>query len=225
MRIILMIALFCLPVAAFAQKYRGEQLKKEKLPVEFTSAISFNPLALVMIDYTLLLGAEIRIKRNLGIVAEAGYIFASDYMETFSGGNNKVSGFIFRPSARFYVNQRNNFYLQPQIFYKQVTHHQHNWVGMDCDNGVPAYEQLMDYKMRRRVFGINSTAGFLAPLSRKQNIFLDFYFGLGLRKKSSYVVDLPNSCIDNTNRGGIVGLDDGTYPSFPLGIKLMFVIK
>lgn len=212
-------------IRADAQKYNGRQ-RDPKPSVEYLSAIHFNPFALVQIDFTILAGVEYRPKPGIGLVTEIGYIFASGYLgNDGNGAADPASGFIIRPSARFYVNDRKTFYLQPQIFYKQVTHKQSDWIGKDCVNGIPSYEAFEDYKYRRQVFGGNATAGVLVPLSRKQTSFIDFYFGLGVRYKTGKIVQQPRSCIEEDINGTVFTSEDGTFPSLPLGIKLVFAIQ
>lgn len=191
-------------------------------PVVYHSAIHLNPLALAQIDYTFLTGMEYRVRPKITIVGEAGYIFASDYISQKE--KKQAHGFIFRPSARFFVTDHKNFYLQPQFFYKSVTHQLYDWIGMMCVNGVPAFEELKQFKYRRQIFGFNATAGVLVPLSRSARSFIDFYLGLGTRSKSAKLVKEPGSCYTRKGVFGNEKNDTGTFPNLPAGIKLIFVI-
>ncbi|HEU4470300.1 MAG TPA: hypothetical protein VFR58_04390 [Flavisolibacter sp.] len=207
--------LLLLPLGAAAQQ-------RDPGP-DYTKAISFSPLALAQIDFTMMLGAEYRLRPGFSLYTDAGYIFSSAYLT--DGGNSRgASGFIIRPAARFYLRGRSLFYLQPQVFYKQVTHRLHDWLGKNCVEGVPAFEQLQDFRYRRQAYGFNGVVGALVPLSRRDRVFFDFYLGLGVRYKKNAVVKEPNCCFD---RGGFVttiNRDEGSFPSIPAGVKLVIAV-
>ena len=79
--------------------------QQSKPVVAYEKSIHFSPLALLQIDYTLMAGAEYRVRPNFAWVMEAGYIFGSAYLTDFesrSGG----SGFIIRPSIRWYMGNK-----------------------------------------------------------------------------------------------------------------------
>jgi hypothetical protein len=194
---------------------------------DYKTAISFNPFALINVDYTLMAGAEQRLNPKTVLAVEAGYIFASGYIGQRQRNQNlSERGFIIRPALKFFLNDKNSFYLQPQAFYKQVTHHVYDWLGKDVVNGVPSYEQLQNFRYRRKVVGVNAVAGVLVPLDRKGNAYIDFYLGFGVRNKSSKVVGEPHSVYNR--RGGILFGDDadnGTYPSLPGGLRFLFTIN
>ncbi|MFL5811403.1 MAG: hypothetical protein ACJ749_17905 [Flavisolibacter sp.] len=196
--------------------------QKQKQMVMYGTAIHFSPLALIQVDYTVLVGGEYRLKPNLGLVADIGYIFGSAYLDP---EDNQASGFVFRPSIRFYSGRRNNFYVQPQIFYKLVTHKVQDWLGMDCDNGVAAFQQLKEFKYRRNIYGLNATIGRVFPLDTKNRAFVDLFIGLGLRYKKSSVVGNDCSCYQPTS---ILFTeedpDNGFFPSLPGGVKLVFAL-
>jgi hypothetical protein len=218
MKKLFLLFLTCLSITVHAQHLKSA--------IDYRFAIHYNPFSLLQVDYTFLPGVEFRAGPKTSIVTEAGYIFSSDYLGSAAQKGRRASGFIIRPSARFYLNDRNSFYLQPQVFYKLVTHRLYDWLGKDCVNEVPAFEELTDFRYRREIYGFNTTAGILVPLSKSANSYLDFYFGLGIRHKSVRIVNEPRSCYDR--RGIFFGNgnnDEGTYPSVPLGIKLVFVLK
>src|SRR5690349_10490876 len=165
-------------------------------PSDYKHAIVFLPMSLVNIDYTLMAGYEYKFNPKLSLVSELGYILGSSYMRGDEQNSTKASGFIIRPALRFYMNTRNNFYFQAQVFYKVVTHPMNDWLGKNCVDGVPAYEQLEDFKYRRKITGVNGIVGWLLPLSRGEKSYLDLYFGLGARNKNAKLVDKPNCCYE-----------------------------
>jgi hypothetical protein len=156
-------------------------------------------------------------------VADIGYIFGSAYLG--DPENQKATGFVFRPSIRFYSGRRNNFYMQPQVFYKLVTHKVQDWVGMNCDNGVPAYQQLKEFKYRRNIYGLNATIGRVIPLDRNNRLFVDLFIGVGVRYKKSGIAANDCSCYQPTSMLIFEeDPDNGFFPSLPGGAKLVFAL-
>jgi hypothetical protein len=175
-----------------------------------------------------MMGGEHRFTDDVSAAIDLGYILASGYLGTTSDGkrDQSVSGFTVRPSIKYFINEKKTFYLQPQFFYKQVTHHRLDWLAKEVVNGVAAYEQLQEFRYRRRSYGMNFMAGTMVPISRNKKTFLDFYFGLGFRKKTATVLGEKNSSFNSrTLMGNTSTADHGTFPSMPAGIRLMFVIN
>ena len=195
--------------------------QNSKPPVVYKQAISFSPLALADIDHTVMLTGEYRIKPNLALLADVGYVFASDYRSMIK----KTAGFNIRPAVRIYHGRRNKGYLQAQAFYKMVDYTINDWIGKDCVDGVPAYQKLEDFTYRKNVLGFNIIAGGLLPLSPSQKWLIDLYGGLGFRSKKHKVVNEPDGCYD-LNTGGFFNFDiDGTSVSVPLGVRITHVLK
>jgi len=159
------------------------------------------------------------------LTGEAGYIFASDYLRNENGGERKASGFIIRPALKFFMNDRSRTYLQPQFFYKQVTHRVYDWLGKEMVDNVASYEQLQNFKYRRKIVGVNVILGTVMPLGLR-NSFVDLYIGLGVRKKTVKVVGEPTS---SYQRIPIIGNSDnaneGIFPSLPAGIRFIYAFK
>ena len=199
--------------------------QKPKLVEDYQKAIHFSPLALLQIDYTLMAGAEYRFRPNLAWVMEAGYIFASAYMTDFESETGG-SGFIVRPSLRWYMGNKNRFYLQPQVYYKMVTHKKYDWLGRDCVDGVSSYEELTEFKYRRNIWGANATIGRIVPLGRRGKNFVDFYIGMGFKYKKAVIVKDHTGCFSPPNLFMTAeDPDNGFYPNLPLGVKLIFSIQ
>lgn len=198
--------------------------KNESLPYH-RKAFTFNVLPLLPLDYTILPGIEFKIKPKLLLTGEAGYIFASDYLRNENGGERKASGFIIRPALKFFMNDRSRTYLQPQFFYKQVTHRVYDWLGKEMVDNVASYEQLQNFKYRRKIVGVNVILGTVMPLGLR-NSFVDLYIGLGVRKKTVKVVGEPTS---SYQRIPIIGNSDnaneGIFPSLPAGIRFIYAFK
>ena len=198
--------------------------KNQSLP-DYGKAFTFNVLSLLPLDYTILPGIEFRIKPKLLLTGEVGYIFASDYLRNDNGSERKASGFIIRPALKFFINDRNRYYLQTQFFYKQVTHRMYDWLGKEMVDNVASYEQLQNFKYRRKIVGFNVILGTVLPI-RLRNSFFDLYAGLGVRKKTAMVVGEPTSTyqripiIGNSNNA-----NKGVFPSLPAGIRFIYGFK
>ncbi len=193
--------------------------QKNKRPVEYQKAVMVNPLMLIGVDFTVAGGYEFRVRPGAVIALEGGYIVGSGYFDNGSDINKSSSGFLFRPSMKFFVNERKNFYLQPQLFYKIVNHKMDDWLGKDCVDDVPAYEERQEFKYRRQAYGFNFIGGVLLP-TRSRLIF-DTYFGLGIRHRELGVVGEPNSCYRVPGML-LIGEEEGTYPNVTLGLRLLF---
>ena len=193
--------------------------QKSNPPVEYQQAVMVNPLMLIGVDFTLAGGYEFRVRPSAVVSLEGGYIVGSGYFDNGTDINTGSSGFLLRPSMKFFVNDRKNFYLQPQLFYKMVNHKMNDWLGKNCVDDVPAYEERQDFKYRREAYGFNLVGGVLLP-TRSRLIF-DTYFGLGIRHRDLGVVGEPNSCYRSMGML-FIGEEEGTYPNVTLGLRLLF---
>lgn len=187
-------------------------------------AFTASPLALLQLDFTAMGGAEYKLNSRLKLVADAGWIFASVIYGSEEGARG-ASGFIIRPGIKYFPSNRNH-YLQAQVFYKQVTHRLYDWLDMDVENGVPAYEQLQEFRFRRKIVGLNFILGVMRPLFKSKKVFADIYLGAGIRYKSAAVVGEEDSQYEVP---GAVTIGDGeplsVLPSIPCGVRLVFLLR
>ncbi|MDQ3682310.1 MAG: hypothetical protein M3352_04450 [Bacteroidota bacterium] len=186
----------------------------------YKTAISFNPLVLIGPDYTAMFGAERRLKNNLALVLDAGYVFQSSYFN--SSVVKSISGFNLRPGIKLYTKEEKRFYLQLQVFYKQVDYKIYDWLGKSCVNEIPSYEQLEDFTYRKKALSFNVMAGRLFRISDK--ILLEFYGGAGVKIKNQKPIETA-ACYRN-NDGGIIDIfqEHSITPNLPLGIKLLIAV-
>lgn len=213
MKLILTLLLAAATLSLTAQTNRG--------PVVYKQAISLSPLALADIDHTVMLTGEYRPNPKVGLLVDAGYIFASEYRSNIK----RTAGFNIRPAVRMYHGRRNRGYLQAQAFYKMADYTLNDWIGKDCVDGVPAYQKLEDFTYRKNVMGFNIIAGGVLPLSPSHKWLVDLYGGLGFRSKKHKVVNEPDGCYD-LNTGGFFNFEvDGTSISLPMGVRITHVIK
>ncbi len=206
-------------LAVLALVSLGVTAQNGKAPVEYQKAVFVNPLMLIGPDFTLAGGYEFRVKPSAVISLEAGYIMGSGHFDNGTDNSRSATGFIVRPSVKYFVNTRKNFYLQPQLFYKMVNHKMNDWLGKNCVDDVPTYEERQDFTYRRQAYGFNLIGGVLLPT--RSRLMFDIYFGLGIRHRKVGVVGEPNSCYEPMNMLSL-GEDEGTYPNVPLGLRLLF---
>lgn len=196
--------------------------QKSKPLLVYKKAISLSPLAMLDIDHTVLLTGEYRFNKKLALVTDVGYIFASEYISE----TKSTWGFNIRPGLRLYHGKRNRGYLQGQAFYKLANYTLNDWVGKDCVNGVPAYQQEMDFDFRKQVTGFNIIAGAVLPLSQSHQWLIDLYGGLGFRYKTQKMVNQPNSCY-SLDGGWVFEFynEEVTSISVPMGVRITYVLK
>jgi hypothetical protein len=153
------------------------------------------------------------------LVADVGYTFASIFLQGNSG-KPVASGFLFRPGVKFYTSHKRGFYIQPQVFFKQVTHRVFDWLAKDVNSSVP-WQQLQDFRYRRQAVGGNAIFGRMREIGRSDRFYADAYIGFGVRYRTFGVVGEKNSRYD-ARMGGFLRLNEpGWAPSLPMGLRLV----
>lgn len=188
---------------------------------KYNTAVSFNPSLLMGPDYTAMFGMEHRLKNNLALVMDAGYVFSSSY---FNGSILKsAGGFNLRPGIRIYTKEEKRFYLQLQVFYKRVDYKIYDFLGKSCVNEIPTYEQLQNFTYRKNTFSFNPVVGSLFRISDK--VLLEIYAGLGAKIKNQRTTE-EATCYRN-NQSNFLNLyrPHSVAANLPLGIKIIFPLK
>jgi hypothetical protein len=192
----------------------------DRLP-EKTWLLRLNPLGLMDFnDNNISTGAEYRFKNKWSATADIAYIFDASIDNLQS-----TRGWIFRPAVRKYYGRQLNQYLEGELHYKYVAYTLEDWVNRNAVNGVPAYEQYTQYKLIKHVAGIQVKVG------RQENVVKDWlwvelYAGLGVRAKWQDT-DLPPGSTATMRRPLYNDLDRkfSVFPSFPLGLRVLFRIR
>jgi hypothetical protein len=130
-------------------------------------------------------GIERRIFNNISAALDASYIV---YSQRFHS-KGRSSGFILRPAIRFFPDNSKIFF-EAELHYKQTTHRLHDWVGHDQVNGVAAYEEYQQFRLRKRVYGTHIKMGGLIPVAKR--LWFEIYIGLGMRIRKFTIVDHPD---------------------------------
>ncbi len=194
----------------------GAQEKKTKL--SYSKAVNISPFALADIDHGVMVGGEYRFAPRMSASLDLAYIFSTNYYQEAE----KTRGFNIRPAFRYYFGKRQHEFLQLQGFYKYVDYGMHGWVGKDCVNGVPSYNELQDYHFRKSVLGVNIMVGDLLPLSERA--FVDIGVGLGVRFKEQRITD-PRVCIPRQEDNFINRYTEKvTAISLPFSVKFAYML-
>ena len=189
----------------------------------FKTAVSFNPSLVIGPDHTVMFGIEQRLKTKLALVLDAGYVFQSSYLN----GEDVVkgaSGFNLRPGIKLYTKDEKRFYLQMQVFYKQVNYKIYDWLGKSCVNEIPTYEQLQNFTYRKKTVSLNFMAGTLFRIS--EAIILELYEGAGVKIKDQKSTEAA-SCYRNNDGGILLNTfrEHSVTPNLAIGIKMLVRIK
>jgi hypothetical protein len=169
-------------------------------------------------------GLEYRLKDNVAISLDAGYIFYSNYYQLRNGSS---SGFLFRPAIRYYTDKDKRFYIEAELHFKTVTTKLTDWLGKDCVNNVMTYEEFTDFKVRKNVIGLNLKFGYQIKLSKNDKLWLEPYFGLGIKQRREFVLNEPMSCYrfgGIFNRRNTVTNVKEMQGSIPVGLRFMIKI-
>jgi len=194
----------------------------QKLPIDYKTALSFNPSVLVGTDYTAMVGIEHRISENTGLVLDAGYLFYSSYFEIERVRN--TSGFSLRPGIRRYFGRRLKEYLQVQAYYKHANYFIYDWLGKECVNEVPSYEQLKEFTYRKQTLSFNLMAGELFQFSDR--LAGELYVGIGIKIKRQGPTE-SNACYRNQANDVVFNMyrERSVGPNIPVGFKLLYLLQ
>jgi hypothetical protein len=191
----------------------------EKKRLTYTSSANISPFALADVDHGIMAGGEYRFRPNMSASMDAAYIFFTNYYQEAKS----TRGFNIRPAFRFYFGKKQHEFLQLQGFFKHVDYRMYGWVGKECVNDVPSYNELQNYTLRKKVTGFNLMVGDLLPISDR--MYIDIGVGLGVRFKEQHILTenacippQPTNFIDRYNR-------HVTAMSLPFSVKFAYIIK
>ncbi len=192
--------------------------QQKPAPVNFRTAVSFNPTVLAPIDNTIMPGVEHRLQNRFALLLDAGYIVGSGYFS--SNVLRGVKGFALRPALKLYSKTGKRHFYQLQISYKQVDYELYDWLGKACVGGIPSYEQLQPFIYRKKTVSFNAMTGYIFRLS--DSFLLELYTGLGIKIKDQRPTE-NRACYRNNERDFIYSQfrPHSVAPTFPLGVKLM----
>lgn len=181
-----------------------------------TSFLRFNAIGLADVtDLNISFGAEKKISKRSSFALDLGYI---PYSQLFA--DKSVSGFIVRPAYRFFPAE-SLFLIEVELHFKQVSHDMEDWLGRDIVNGIASYEQYMDFKLRRTVWGAHLKAGRQYYLSNR--FWLELYLGLGVHFRRYTIANNRNQQYQVTTNFTIVNTGQTEkLLALPAGVRLLY---
>lgn len=196
--------------------------QQKEILLKDTKFIRFSPSGLVdPIETNFSVGVEYRFADRWSFGSDAAWIFHSEYFEH----SKNTNGFIVRPAIRRYFGLWQRGFVEAGLFYKYVVYKMQDWLGRDCVNGVPSYEEYTTFNYRKQALGLNINTGLQGRLSQNGKLWYEIYIGIGARYKWQGVINERNSCY--TNAAGlfeeVINSEEVKfYPSIPMGVRLLY---
>jgi hypothetical protein len=221
MRLILLVLSFFLfiPISFGQKKNSLHQLFKKDKMIRLNLSSFIDPL-----ETNASVGFEYRIKDNVSVGIDIGYIFYSNYYS--QRNNSKTGGFIFKPAIRYYTDEDRKFYVEGEFLIKSVTNKITDWIGRDCANNVSSYQEYTTFRVRKNVYGFNFKIGYLGRLSKNDLLWLEPYLGLGVKYKNEFLLNENNSCYNFSSIGRNVRTPansiQNVLPNGAFGLRLLF---
>ena len=193
----------------------------------YKQQLRLQPLALFdPFESSVRLGADVMLKPRLAVGADVSVYFAAD------GYTKPLAGFAIAPFARWYMNNRHSAFFEAGAMYKHTERKEEAWLGMDCVNGVPAYEKFDTYKRVKDVVDLSFRIGMRESLFGSPNWNFEMFIGLGARYKMFSIKHREaNSCLqpDGIDAIGFFGnnvnSDNYAFFSVPMGIRFTRKLK
>lgn len=220
--------LLLLPGPAIAQSKKGTSAVPPATLPAGTALLRWNLFGILdPVTPNFTLGMEYKYRKSWSAGMDAGYIYNPGYYTEVK----RTNGIILRPSVRFYPSESQRGYVEGELHFKTATYVVEDWLGRDVVNGVISYEEFSRFKYVRTSIGAHLKGGIMASLGKKQNLWLDFFLGFGLRYRDEYVKDQPNSLytgsVAEISLGPVVNENTRKVilPSIPFGMRLVLRVK
>jgi hypothetical protein len=183
--------------------------------------LRFNPLGpLDAWDGNITPGVEYRFNDTWAATLDAGAILYSAYF----GHTKATSGFLLRPGMRVYPGRSKDFFIDMQFHYKDVTYNIKNWLEKDVVANVASYEEHKLFKYKKQVMGGRIMIGIRNYFTGNARFYMEVYAGLGIQYKEEGLHNEPGS---RFNRRWRILNENAkqVLPSFPLGLRFIYLIK
>jgi len=159
------------------------------------------------------------------------------FLTLSAGEKDAMYGFQIQPSLKWYLGKkyqqkirydkqfRNS--IEFKAGYARYYNDVENWFGL-IDGLGNRYEKLLGYTRRQNNFDFSILFNTRLYFNKENNVGMEFFFGVGARVKSfkytKFSPELDIQTITAENRSWLNLNQDGTYPLFPMGVKLFFII-
>lgn len=186
-------------------------------------------------------GAEYAFSEKLAFHTDFCFRFIpnrSEFLTLSAGEKDAMYGFQIQPSLKWYLGKK---YQHKILYEKQFRtsiefkagyaryyNDVESWYALQDGQGN-RYEKLLGYTRRQN--NLDFSILFNTRLyfnSDKNNMGMEFFFGIGARVKSfkytKFSSELDIETITAENRSWLNLNQDGTYPLLPMGAKLFFII-
>ncbi len=228
-KITTLLFVLCLYLSGYAQDAilvpGADSLPKPKYIIKFA------PLSLMDIDPTVQFGLEYLAGDKWGLQQELGYGHFN--FSAFSpNGDDMQQKEVWRSrtEARLYLDnyrpRPRGAYLAFEVLYKRVNYIEDVEIGRDCENGDCAYEELVQNKVLKDVWGFHFKVGGQTVIGKR--IALDFYVGVGGRSVHVQATNKELEAIWKEDHQIMVGNPSrpGTYGLFSanLGFKVGYLL-
>jgi hypothetical protein len=185
-------------------------------------------------------GAEYAFAEKLAIHSDLCFRFIpnrSSFLTLSAGEKDAMYGFQIQPSLKLYLGKKHlkkSSYEQQfmnsfefKAGYARYYNDVENWFGL-IDGLGNRYEKLLGYTRRQNNFDFSILFNTRLYFNKENNVGMEFFFGVGARVKSfkytKFSPELDIQTITAENRSWLNLNQDGTYPLFPMGVKLFFII-
>jgi hypothetical protein len=222
--------------------FKGNGIAQQKANqplLENTWWISYNPLTLLEPEVPIAVSVMYKPSKWIGIVLDAGvFIARQDYSNDSEGnpdGFDPYCGFRFKPEIRFYIDGDRRgprgFFVGLQGIIKRTITQKEEWLSRQNSSGQTIFNQLVDYKERKFVYGLGIIVGGEFVVGRPKRWMIELYGGMGLRNKNFTAIGLPGGIsINYDKRDDLVErqfniYQNGLFYTGTLGFKIGYRLK
>ncbi len=214
-KILLTALLICICIVAFNQK--GKNIKKKSLRL--------SPLSLIDVYHpSVTFGAELMTAKKQALGIDISLL-----INTLAADNVYRTGFIIKPTYKFFLDNRGEDFIELDCFWKKNYWGESRWVGREYQNGIPSYYQNEDYTVVKNAWGFNIKIGSRIELLDGW-LFVEPYIGLGARVTNHKVKEHPDEIIEVkkpffiSSQKAFTNVDAWAL-SIPMGVRIVFAIK
>ncbi len=197
--------------------------------------VQFNPFGFGEPEVAIAATVLYKQNKHVAFALDAGvFITRQDYNDLVF---YPYSGYRLKPAIKFYLQGDKKgprgIYFSAQGLIKQTSRNKQEWLSLPNNNGQPVFTQLVDYRERKKVYGISILFGGELVLGKQKKFMMDFYAGPGFKIKKFTAGGLPPGFSINYDRNGGRGFDDnlfdiyqnGSFPTMQLGFKLGYRVR
>ncbi|MEQ1553546.1 MAG: DUF3575 domain-containing protein [Ferruginibacter sp.] len=192
-----------------------------------------NLLSFIEPDAGITLGGEYFLSQHFSLGVDVGVILYKtiDFEERRNLGH--PIGYKIKPEIRYYFNKNKTtdkakmFLAIEGLFLKNT---KKNYTALDIrdNNGTFLYQYLGGFNEIKKVKALVVKTGVQIPRFIFKKMKIEFYAGLGVRKKSFSNKDTPAGATFTIPRGGTFIIDTHTQEAFPTiaaGFKLVYKLN